>query len=168
MALHQDLLRQARHLAKNEPRRPKQASLRRAISAAYYALFHLLIGEVTSRFVTGQDREAIRAGLGRALNHTTMKEASRETVKLNWGRMRQLHGIVIPADLISVATAFVDLQQARHEADYDVVRTFTRQETLTLIDQVEQAMTAWNSVRRSIAADAYLSSLIAFGGMCRA
>ena len=38
MSLHQDLLAQARHLLRKEPRRPKQASLRRAVSAAYYAL----------------------------------------------------------------------------------------------------------------------------------
>jgi uncharacterized protein (UPF0332 family) len=29
-------------LARREPRRPKEASLRRSISAAYYALFHQL------------------------------------------------------------------------------------------------------------------------------
>lgn len=39
MSLHADLLKQARHLATKERRRPSQASLRRAISAAYYALF---------------------------------------------------------------------------------------------------------------------------------
>ncbi len=42
MPLAQDLLEQARHLANREPKRPKQASLRRAVSRAYYALFHLL------------------------------------------------------------------------------------------------------------------------------
>ncbi len=47
MSLHDDLLEQAKHLANREPRRPKQASLRRAISAAYYALFHLLVDEAT-------------------------------------------------------------------------------------------------------------------------
>jgi len=37
MSLHADLLAQAEYLAKKEPKRPRQASLRRAISAAYYA-----------------------------------------------------------------------------------------------------------------------------------
>src|SRR5687767_10606362 len=36
MSLHDDLRRQAWHLATREPRRPVQASLRRAVSAAYY------------------------------------------------------------------------------------------------------------------------------------
>lgn len=41
MAFPDDLLEQAVHLARREPGRPRQASLRRAISTAYYALFHL-------------------------------------------------------------------------------------------------------------------------------
>jgi hypothetical protein len=81
--------------------------------------------------------------------------------------MRQLQSIPIPRDLIKVANAFVDLQQARHEADYDVARTFTRAETTALIDQVDEAMAIWNALRRTIAADAYLSSLLAGTGMSR-
>ena len=42
MSLATDLLEQADHLARRERKRPKQASLRRAVSAAYYGLFHLL------------------------------------------------------------------------------------------------------------------------------
>ena len=53
MSLHADLLRQARQLATRERRRPLQASLRRGVSASYYALFHLLVHEATSRMVTG-------------------------------------------------------------------------------------------------------------------
>ena len=51
MSLHGDLLRQARHLAAKEPRRPLQASLRRAVSAAYYSLFHLLVDEAVNRMI---------------------------------------------------------------------------------------------------------------------
>lgn len=167
MALHHDLVRQARHLAMNEPRRPKQASLRRAISAAYYALFHFLIAEATSRFITGVGRDAVRAGLGRSFDHGSMKKAALEAIRPRWGRMRQLDAIPVPTDLVTVAKAFVALQQARHEADYDVTRTFTRAETLALVDLADQAMAAWNRIRRSVAADAFLSALIAFGGMCR-
>jgi uncharacterized protein (UPF0332 family) len=36
-----DLLQQAYDLASKEETDPKQASLRRAVSTAYYALFHL-------------------------------------------------------------------------------------------------------------------------------
>jgi len=48
LALHDDLLQQARFLANREPVHPRQASLRRAVSAAYYALFHALIAEAAA------------------------------------------------------------------------------------------------------------------------
>jgi hypothetical protein len=47
-----DLLAQARVLARREPRRPKQASLRRSISASYYAPFHFL-GEEATKLTVG-------------------------------------------------------------------------------------------------------------------
>jgi len=50
MSLHYDLLEQAQHLANRERKQPRQASLRRAISSAYYALFHLLISEAVSKW----------------------------------------------------------------------------------------------------------------------
>ena len=50
MGLAEDLLRQADHLAAYERLNPSQASLRRAVSTAYYALFHLLIGEAALRW----------------------------------------------------------------------------------------------------------------------
>ena len=59
MSLQQDLLRQARHLATKEPRRPSQASLRRAVSAAYYALFHLLVDEAIGRLSRLETHSAI-------------------------------------------------------------------------------------------------------------
>jgi uncharacterized protein (UPF0332 family) len=43
--VYEHLLEQAVTLARLDSRRPKQANLRRSISAAYYALFHLLIDE---------------------------------------------------------------------------------------------------------------------------
>jgi len=39
MNLAEDLLEQANHLARRERGKPKQASLRRAVSTAYYACF---------------------------------------------------------------------------------------------------------------------------------
>lgn len=47
MAYHDDLLTQAEDLIhKNQPK-STQADFRRAVSSAYYALFHLLIGETS-------------------------------------------------------------------------------------------------------------------------
>src|ERR1035438_5650076 len=61
MAFAEDLLEQAYHLARRERTKPRQASLRRAISTAYYALFHLLIREATGNW----KRDVQRARLAR-------------------------------------------------------------------------------------------------------
>ena len=50
MAYANDLLELAQHLAKLDSENPRQACLRRAVSTAYYALFHLLIAEATSNW----------------------------------------------------------------------------------------------------------------------
>jgi len=50
MSLPQDLLAQARLLATKEPRRSRDASFRRSVSTAYYALFHLLTDEASTPF----------------------------------------------------------------------------------------------------------------------
>src|SRR5271154_1505744 len=72
MGLHDDLLDQAEQLATREPKRPKQASLRRAVSTSYYALFHLLISEATLNW----RQSSQRAALGRYFQHGSMAKAS--------------------------------------------------------------------------------------------
>ena len=167
MSLHADLLRQARQLALKEPRRPLQASLRRAISASYYALFHLLVEEATMRKFSGRDRAALRGCLGRAFVHADMKRVAQQfseggvSPKLGPG----MNGPAVQPELAGVAATFVNLQQARHEADYDTIRRFTRPDVIDLVDRAEQAFRDWNTVRRSVQADVFLTGLLAFGNM---
>lgn len=161
MSLHKDLLDQAKHLAKREPKRPKQASLRRAVSSAYYALFHRLI-DAGSRFVVhGSHRTALRHAVTRAFDHGEMKKAANSFAG---GKLpKVLKGAVsgtVPPELKRVCEAFVDLQQARHEADYDRARGFTRNEVLDLVGMAEQAFQDWAAVSGSEAADAFLVALL--------
>jgi hypothetical protein len=168
LALHQDLLLQARLLAYHEPKKPKQASLRRAVSTSYYALFHLLTSEASDRLITGAGRRDLRALVRRAFEHSVMIQACREFSKPNAGRLESgLGGTVVPAALKDVAQVFVDLQQARHDADYNVSRTFTRSEVKDLVQLAEQAFLDWKTVRKSIPADVFLAALLANRGMCR-
>ena len=53
-----DLLEQAVRLAKLDVKKPKQANLRRAISSAYYALFHMLVDEACRVQVGAQHNQA--------------------------------------------------------------------------------------------------------------
>ena len=76
-----------------------------------------------------------------------------------------LNGQPLQPELVRVASAFVDLQQARHEADYDPARRFTRREVVDLVEQAEQAFADWNQVRGSIQADTFLTGLLASRNM---
>ncbi len=69
MAYHDDLLDQALHLARRDVTRPKQANLRRAVSTAYYALFHLLVSESVSYWRLKRQRTL----LARSFDHRKMK-----------------------------------------------------------------------------------------------
>ena len=160
VSLHADLLKQAKLLAGKEPRRPLQASLRRAVSASYYALFHLLVDEATKRMLSGRNRDALRDCLARAFSHDVMKQVAQQFSSngLSPKLIPGLNGQTLQPQL-------VDLQQARHEADYDRARRFTRREVLDLVDQAEQAFADWKVVRKSIQADTFLAGLLAFRNM---
>lgn len=162
MALHSDLLAQARHLASKEPQRPKQASLRRAASSAYYALFHFLIGKSTRLIVSGggTDRQVLRNAVSRAFKHAHMASVSRAFSGPNNNAWKALFPGPVPSDLVTVASTFADLQQARHEADYDLTRDFTRAEVLGLITRVQYAMNVWPNIADAPMTRAYLLGLV--------
>ena len=116
-----------------------------------------------------KDRAALRSCLARAFLHATMKDVARQfsgdsvSPKLAPG----LKGQPLQAQIIRMTQAFLALQQARHEADYDTARRFTRAEVLDLVYQAEQAFADWDGVRSSIQADTFLAGLLAFGNMRR-
>ena len=164
MSLPRDLLAQARLLATKESSRPKQARLRRAVSAAYYALFHLLVSDAVRRLLAGSDREALRNCLSRAFDHAVMKRVARQFAQRGLSPKLEpgLNGIPLQEEIVRVAAAFVDLRQHRHEADYDMGRSFTRLEVLSLINDAERAFVDWRKVRQSLQADTFLVGLLAF------
>jgi len=155
MAYHDDLLQQALQLVHKEPKKPKQASLRRAVSTAYYALFHLLISEAVANW----SRKNLRAALGRAFDHNTMKAASN---RIQDRRQFPFSGKdpAVVAALNTVAKTFAQLQEKRHTADYDNTTFWTRTDALAQVKSAEQAFRAWNPIRREQIAQEYLVSLV--------
>jgi hypothetical protein len=161
MSLHSDLLDQSVSLATRESRRPKQASLRRAVSAAYYALFHLLVFEASSLIVKDKRMLAI---LNRVYGHAEMlKVAKQISAGLLPRRFDSVKtAVAIPPELISVAKTFVDLQQARHSADYDLATAFTRNDAMAHIVRVQQAFDDWAEVRKDDCSRLFLASFLAW------
>jgi hypothetical protein len=98
--------------------------LRRAVSSAYYALFHGLIADATRRTVGDHpDREDDRYAIGRWYNHGEMRSVSRWVIRRARGESIP-DGVAhlldhSPPELVGLAQAFVQLQESRHDADYD-------------------------------------------------
>jgi hypothetical protein len=74
MAYHDDLMAHAKFLA-TLPDQPRQADMRRSVSAAYYAVFHLLTSEAAGNW-KNTHQQARFAGI---FDHGRMKSASSRT-----------------------------------------------------------------------------------------
>jgi hypothetical protein len=157
MSYPNDLLQQAKELASIDPQRPKQVNLRRAVSSAYYAIFHLLIEELASLYVSDS---ILSARIRRSCDHGKMKDASEKIVKGMFPRLLGFSQSPNPAppELIQVAKAFVDLQTARHEADYDLSRNLLRREVNAQIQKADDAFESWQKIRGEDKAKLYLAS----------
>ena len=156
MSLHVDLLKHAKQLTQLEPRRPKQVNLRRAISSAYYALFHLLTSEASALYAA---ESGLAARITRTLNYGEMRKVSSMIAnnKLPKGVQTPGGGYITPQEVKTVANAFVRLQQARHEADYDLIRTFSRKQAIEVVRMARDAFEAWEKVKKTDDARLYLA-----------
>ena len=158
MSLYHDLIEQAEHLAKRELKKPRQASLRRAVSAAYYALFHMLTDDAVLKLIPNTP-SLLRVQAQRAFTHGDMRNACEQFAKSSNTFTRLLVQPVEP-ELQTVAEAFVELQFHRHAADYDLTQIFDRIEVLGIIGQAKAAVTAWNKVRNAPNANVFLAALL--------
>jgi hypothetical protein len=157
------LLDQAQHLALKEPKRPRQASLRRAVSSAYYALFHLLIEE-GARALSPSRPPQLRNQVQRAYAHGDMKTVCQQFGKGQIGNLAQATQKLIQSplqnELATVARTFVALQEERHDADYDISKPFNRIDVVSKIDLVRLAFDDWGRVRTSPNARVFLAALL--------
>jgi uncharacterized protein (UPF0332 family) len=164
MAYADDLLQLARDIAKLHPEEAHQPSLRRALSTAYYALFHLLISDA----VAGCSDPRLRASLSRMFDHGPMRRISDDTtVKLNdFFKQRPPKGweYDLKDHLYVVAETFSEAHYNRHEADYNLIREWQPTEVSLLIERVEDAFTRWSIIREEPAARDYLLSMLPIKG----
>ena len=115
--------------------------MRRAVSAAYYALFHLLTSEAAGNWknINQQVRFA------RMFDHGKMKSASSKIS--NRKALPDPALVTIFDNLKLVADNFVTLQQQRHSADYDNSKIWSRTQVFEAIIQAQDAMKAWMIIR---------------------
>src|ERR1035438_6221872 len=109
MSLADDLLAQAYHLLNKDGDAPIEASLRRAVSTAYYALFHLLVDDAVGNW--GITRQ--RSELARTFKHRLMKKVCEREIRDFYAAKQPPEGL----QLKDVAQTFNQLQQKRETAD---------------------------------------------------
>lgn len=153
MAYHDDLLAHAVELVHTV--QPTQLTLRRAVSAAYYAVFHLLIAEATSYW----GNASLRAALGRAYDHGTMKTASNRILDASKFPFAGEDATAVK-NLRFIAQAFNQLQEDRHFADYNLTKDVDPPEALAQVKSAQEILSTWPSIRGRQIAQAYLVSLL--------
>ena len=105
--LSSGLIETAEHLVSLES--PSAATLRRAVSSCYYAVFHALAKSVADSLIgEDPDKRPKKAWIEvyRGLNHGTCRNACANAKSVGF-----------PDEMHSFAEAFVQLQAARHQAD---------------------------------------------------
>jgi uncharacterized protein (UPF0332 family) len=158
VSLAGDLLEQASHLSQRDAGRPRQASLRRAISTAYYSLFHLLIEDAVSLLVR---ESTLRPAVARSFDHKNLRSAAQAIGEAHRGPAG-IHGLrpfvrqPVSNDLAQLCDTFVDLQEQRHRADYDTGQRFTRAQTALLVSAASSAHATWHRERNTHNARVFL------------
>jgi hypothetical protein len=160
MAFADDLLALAQDIANLPSETRRQANLRRAVSTAYYALFHLPISDATLNWA----RPELRPLLGRLFDHGPMCNTSvtkkAELTAYFKGNPPESPERTVAQHLLTVSKTFVQAQQRRIDADYNMGREVTETETQTQIESVTEAFKSWNIIRDEAAAQAYLLSML--------
>ncbi len=88
-----------------------------------------------------------------------MREVSNSILRGYW-RGWSMPPPVIPPELKVVARVFVDLQEARQQADYDNSRVWVSIDARNKVTDAQLAFESWAAVRTHPAASEYLLSLL--------
>lgn len=160
MALADQLIEHSILLAQLDlPQEPKQVNLRRAVSAAYYALFQLLTAEAAGNW--GHERQRHR--FSRLFDHGRMKTACTglgERLKRRLGENPAPERVEIATKLRACANSFVKLQEERHTADYDNAVLWSRTEAYNRIFLAQSAVAMWRVIRDDDIAQDFLLDLL--------
>lgn len=128
-----------------------EASARRSISAAYYALFHEI---AQSGAALLQAPEAVRKELAESYNHRALSVAAKTLQRLPAAQRPDPR-------LFVIAGSYERLREAREKADYDLTATMTWAEADELVQEALYASNLLREIRsQPVAAEFLLAPLI--------
>ena len=154
MGLADDLLEDARHLAQRGDAAKRSSCMRRAISTAYNAVFHLLVED----FVANWPFPDQRARLARMFDHKKMRDAAFTPLDVRSPTPTELA-------LVNINTNFRQLQFDRHRADYDLGWNIVETDVKNALLLAEDTFTKWRSISGEDIARHHLLSM--FGAKSR-
>lgn len=162
--------------------RPSPTDHRRAVSSAYYALFHRVVEETVLRVLpdgVASDEDRFRAA--RWIQHADINQAARWVgecasvtdatatppastgVKHGVWDLFSVPGVGasrvgdVPHHLLRLTRTFVDLQAARHSADYDQLASFPKSTAQRHVGAAEAAI----GLLRANVVDAHVQRFLA-------
>ena len=124
-----DLIETAVGLTELSRRRPAQSNLRRAVSTAYYAVFHCLARAIADTLMGKRHSDAWHRAY-RSLGRADAKKACQ-----NKQAMKEF-----PAEIRDFAGTLIDLQKARERADYALEGQYYKLDVLAAIDRAKTAI----------------------------
>jgi uncharacterized protein (UPF0332 family) len=134
--------------------------LRRAISSLYYGLFHR-INEDAAGLIAPNVSAATNHRIQRWFEHTTMKQICGRFLKEHLEQpLLSLVGTTASEDLQTVCRAFIELQEARHAADYDPDFDVDQPRARQYGSSAMEAIRAWNRISQTSEANIFILSLL--------
>ena len=128
---------------------PRQIDIRRAISSSYYGVFHFTPTAVADAHIGSAHRATMRsAGVYRKIRHEAFRkvcEEARKTAPSPSFKPSVPKGGFGP-DIMKFATAAIDLQSKRHDADYNPQPRFKTSDAKSAINAAPNAV---DSFRRA-------------------
>lgn len=131
--------------------RPKPIWLRRAVSSAYYGLFHYICRETADHLLPNGTLEQ-RLRLARSFGHPDLNQACAWIAGRPGGANSNVQPIVDSlrsSPIAGVAASFCDLQEARHRADYDHLAPFSKATAIAHVDDAEKAISTLKNAQPS-------------------
>jgi hypothetical protein len=134
--------------------------IRRAVSAAYYAVFHRICADA-AELLAPHVSDDVRNRIQRWFEHAEMKKICGRFTKPSLDQpLLDLIGSSAPNDLLFVASSFITLQESRHLADYDLGYTFEWYEARITVELAIRTLGAWERVADSAEANIFVLSLL--------
>jgi hypothetical protein len=145
------LLDRAERLIASARGAPRQVDLRRAISDAYYALFHAASAAVADEFVgTSKQSSPLYGLVYRRIEHRPLRQLCEDISR------RMIPSKYLPyfpqrgpgGGVLEFAAAVADLQPKRHAADYDPALRVSVSDARLAIDTARRAVSEFHTQRR--------------------